>query len=207
MFEKFLSLEPEKQERMLNAAMKEFAQRGFKNASTNEIVTEAGISKGLLFHYFHNKKELYLFVYGYVLDLLVREFFDKIDLNETDLLARLQHYSQLKVEIIQKHPEMFSFALSAVREEAPEVKPELESRNQAVLADNQARLFEGIDHSLFKEDIDIPKAIHVILWTLEGISAREKAKVAASALDSAYYDQILEEMDAYLALFKQAFYK
>lgn len=56
LFSKFLNLNPEKQDRILNAALKEFAQKGYQNASTNEIVKEAGISKGLLFHYFNNKR-------------------------------------------------------------------------------------------------------------------------------------------------------
>lgn len=61
MFAKFLSLDKEKQDRIINAAMKEFAQKGYDKASTNEMVKEAGISKGLLFHYFQNKKQLYFF--------------------------------------------------------------------------------------------------------------------------------------------------
>ena len=65
MFSKFLNLKPEKQERILEAAIKEFADKGFEKASTNEIVKEAGISKGILFHYFQNKKKLFLFVFDY----------------------------------------------------------------------------------------------------------------------------------------------
>ena len=60
-----MSLSEEKQQRILNAALKEFAQKGYKNASTNQIVKEADISKGLLFHYFKNKKQLFLFLYDY----------------------------------------------------------------------------------------------------------------------------------------------
>ena len=50
MFSKFLNLELEKQDRIINAAIKEFAQKGYDKASTNEIVKEAGISKGLLYN-------------------------------------------------------------------------------------------------------------------------------------------------------------
>ena len=60
MFSKFLNLD-EKQDRILNAAIKEFAQKGYDSASTNEIVKEAGISKGLLFHYFKIKSSYFSF--------------------------------------------------------------------------------------------------------------------------------------------------
>lgn len=51
MNEKFFDLKKEKQDRMINAALKVFAENGFRRASTDEMVKEAGISKGLLFHY------------------------------------------------------------------------------------------------------------------------------------------------------------
>lgn len=48
-YPKFINLEAEKRERIINAALKEFAQKGYDKASTNEIIKEAGISKGSLF--------------------------------------------------------------------------------------------------------------------------------------------------------------
>ena len=54
MNEKFFDLKKEKQDRMINAALKVFALNGYRHASTDDIVREAAISKGLLFHYFEN---------------------------------------------------------------------------------------------------------------------------------------------------------
>jgi AcrR family transcriptional regulator len=61
MFSKFLSLDREKQDRILNAAIKEFALKGYKNASTNEIVREAEISKGLLFIISRTRRSCFCF--------------------------------------------------------------------------------------------------------------------------------------------------
>jgi len=44
MNEKFFDLKKEKQDRMINAALKVFAMNGYEHASTDEIVKEAGIS-------------------------------------------------------------------------------------------------------------------------------------------------------------------
>ena len=44
MNEKFFDLNKEKQDRMINASLKLFALNGYKHASTDDIVTEAGIS-------------------------------------------------------------------------------------------------------------------------------------------------------------------
>ena len=62
---KFFDIKKEKQDRIINAALKVIALRGFSHASTDEIVKEAGISKGLLFHYFENKQGLLDYLYGY----------------------------------------------------------------------------------------------------------------------------------------------
>ncbi len=40
------------------AARRVFARRGYSEAATDEIAREAGVSPGLVFHYFKNKKEL-----------------------------------------------------------------------------------------------------------------------------------------------------
>lgn len=63
MNDKFYLLEEEKQLKIINAAMEVFGKNEYKKASTDLIAAKAGISKGLLFYYFHNKKELYMFIY------------------------------------------------------------------------------------------------------------------------------------------------
>ena len=49
MNDKFFDLKKEKQDRIINASLKIFALNGYSRASTDEIVKEAEISKGLLF--------------------------------------------------------------------------------------------------------------------------------------------------------------
>ena len=60
---KFYALPQEKQTAILNAGFHVFSQNSYKKSPVSEIAEAAGISKALLFHYFHNKKELYLFLW------------------------------------------------------------------------------------------------------------------------------------------------
>ncbi len=64
----FLQLQPEKQKRVLEAAVKEFAEKGYGRASMNLVVERAGISKGALFKYFGSKGGLFAFVYRMALE-------------------------------------------------------------------------------------------------------------------------------------------
>ncbi|MGN0354512.1 MAG: TetR/AcrR family transcriptional regulator [Muricoprocola sp.] len=53
----------EKQQAIINAGYRAFSQNSYKNSPMSEIADSAGISKFLLFYYFRNKKELYLFLW------------------------------------------------------------------------------------------------------------------------------------------------
>lgn len=122
MVSKFLNLDSEKQNRILNAAINEFAEKGYENASTNEIVKDAGISKGLLFHYFKNKKQLFLFLYDYCIDVSMTEFYKKIDLNERDFFVRLRQIHLIKAELLNKYPKMLKFIEVANMEKSSDIE-------------------------------------------------------------------------------------
>ena len=55
----FLNLAPEKQEKLLSAAVREFTERPYNEASINRIVREAGIPRGSFYMYFRDKEDLF----------------------------------------------------------------------------------------------------------------------------------------------------
>ena len=48
----------DKRERILDAAIKVFARRGYHGSRISDIAREAGIAYGLVYHYFENKEEI-----------------------------------------------------------------------------------------------------------------------------------------------------
>jgi AcrR family transcriptional regulator len=48
----------DRREQILEAAMRVFAQKGFVRATNKDIAHEAGITSGLIYHYFENKEAL-----------------------------------------------------------------------------------------------------------------------------------------------------
>ena len=65
---KFESLPEERREAIVSAAVETFGKNDYKNALTETIARRAGISKGLLFFYFKNKKELYLYLMEHLME-------------------------------------------------------------------------------------------------------------------------------------------
>ncbi len=57
--DRFDNLDPDKQQRLFEAAADEFADHGFEGASLNRIIDRAGMSKGSLYYYFNDKSDLF----------------------------------------------------------------------------------------------------------------------------------------------------
>ena len=58
----FFNLPEEKREKIINAAIDEFAEYGLENASTNRIVANSGIAKGSFYQYFTDKQDVFLYL-------------------------------------------------------------------------------------------------------------------------------------------------
>lgn len=65
----FFNLPEDKRKKVTEAALNEFASRPYGKASLSKIVANAGISKGSMYQYFEDKKDLFL----YLVDLAFKE--------------------------------------------------------------------------------------------------------------------------------------
>lgn len=203
MNEKFYSLEPEKRERIINAALKEFARSGYEKASTNEIIKEAQISKGSLFNYFHSKKELYLFLLQYVIELIEKNFAE-INVNERDFFKRIRDVGLIKFRIYSKYPQAFFFLKSVASEDAAEVKSETDRLGKNFIERSFEKMYQNIDLTKFRDDIDIQKAMNIINWT--ALSFAEQQRNRVHSFEDINTD-LLREWDGYLDILKRCFYK
>ena len=106
MNDKFFDLKQEKQDRMINASLKIFSRGGYRHASTDEIVKEAGISKGLLFHYFGSKLGLYGFLFDYSARFMLLELSREVKRSETDYFALTKQMEQARMQVMKLYPYM-----------------------------------------------------------------------------------------------------
>ncbi len=202
-YSKFHSLPSKKQVRIMNAAMKQFVQSGYEKASTNEIVKEAQISKGSLFNYFHNKKDLYFYLIENALKI-VDVIFAEVDITERDLFKRLSQIGFIKLKIQQKYPLLFDFLKSTQLEQSPEVKNEIDSIMMNILNVSLSRVYENIDFSKFRDDVNPEKALHILNWTMLGFAEAQKEKI--KSFESVGIE-LMAEWDEYMKMLKRAFYK
>lgn len=127
---KFFDLKQEKQDRIINAALKIFALNGYQHASTDDIVKEAHISKGLLFHYFDSKIGVYTFLHEYCTKLLSLELSSAIDPSETSYFEIRRQMEAAKLQALKNYPFMIMFMNKSEHETVTEALLETEeSRN------------------------------------------------------------------------------
>lgn len=85
----FLNLAPEKQEKLLSAAVREFAERPYNEASINRIVREAGIPRGSFYMYFRDKEDLFHYLMEECIDELLLVFEEVLRSQGGDIFAAL----------------------------------------------------------------------------------------------------------------------
>ena len=203
---KIMTMDPEKRDRVINAAMNEFT-KGYKSACTDTIVREAGISKGLLFHYFGTKEGLYGFILKNACEMIYNEYLSLIQLEQSDVIEKLWQMTLLKMDLSYKHPALLDFLAKAyveLQENPNEEFTKYFTKTRSIAIENA---LADIDTSLFKEEIDAKKAANIALWTLNGYT---NSQINANMCMEDYkkeYDRYLEELKEYIDILRETLYK
>lgn len=133
MHESFYALKEEKRDRIINAAMKIFAQSPYRKASTDDIAAMAEISKGSLFYHFKNKPDLYCFLYQYSCTKIYNKIEQYKAMEETDFFERNIKVVNARVHTMMEYPFIFDFALRAYYETDTAVEKNIKVINQNIL--------------------------------------------------------------------------
>lgn len=209
MSEKFLKLDEEKKARIIRAALKEFAEKGYKQASTNQIVKQAGIGKGMLFYYFNSKEELFHFLLNYSFDILLNHYLSLIREDIDDLIERLADISQLKLQLITEFPEVNEFLSKFFLDNGLEIPEAARKKYEEVYTLSLAKVYgnRNINKSLFRDDVDPDKAYQLIEWSIQGYQNDLLARFNGKTVQDVDIDPLWDEFDDYLEILKTCFYK
>ncbi len=168
MNEKFFDLKKEKQDRMINASLKVFAMNGYAHASTDDIVREAGISKGLLFHYFVSKLGLYSFIYDYSIRYVILELTTGVDKEETDYFRLVEQIKEAELQVMRNYPYMMFFLNNSRLENVSEVLVETEDKRN-ILSERYAQILSQATGEELDERLSLEQLSEMIRFTTEGL--------------------------------------
>lgn len=112
----------DKQNRITEAAILEFSEKGFENANTNRIARDANISVGSLFKYFESKTDLFLYIVKLAEAELESQihgvlsmgkgFFETVEM----ILSLIDEYSKTDKALVRLYHEMTSIGQSSLVE-------------------------------------------------------------------------------------------
>ncbi|MDV3429201.1 MAG: TetR/AcrR family transcriptional regulator [Bacillota bacterium] len=199
--EKFFNLPVDKQNTIIDAALKTFGTNGYKKTSVSDIAASAGISKAMVFHYFGTKKSLYLYLIELCGNIIMNEINEKFDSTLTDFFDRILLSTDIEISAIKKHTAILNFLTSMYFETDEEVKDDIKS----ILAQGDGFrnkiAFDGIDYSKFKEGIDLKLVMKMLMWIADGFTNQ------LSNNKEVDFDEISKEFYDCMNLLKKNFYK
>ena len=199
---KFFRLSQDRQDLIRNSAMLEFGDNTFKKTSADAIAKRAGVSKGLLFHYFKDKREMYLYLFEYAIDVCVGKYERWTDyLGETDFFMALEKGHQIKMDLVRRYPGMFRFVMRAYYEQDSLLTPKLRKKLDSVLERTTEDFMSRMDLYKFKPGVDPRQVIRLLTLASEGMLAE------TGAITAGEIDQLFGEYKQYADMLRKFLYK
>ncbi|MBA4495686.1 TetR/AcrR family transcriptional regulator [Paenactinomyces guangxiensis] len=208
MADPYQQIPEDKRDKVLQAAIKEFARCGYERASTNQIIQEANISKGLLFHYFKNKKNLFLATLDYCFNLLLNHMQPYMEEMSADFFERLLELGKAKMKMFLDHPLEYRILMIAFADAPAEIAEEIKQRYEQTEAISYSFMLRGIDHSKFRPEIDQEKAIQLVMLSLEAMRNQWLQRFQVNEDKGlSQFDDALQEMEQMVEILKYGVYR
>lgn len=196
-------MDPTKKLNLINAAFVEFGANRFEKASTNVIVKKAGISKGLLYHYFKTKDELFDYLIDFSMKAVAVPIAEEIGFKEKDIIKRIEKISLLKLEIMAEYPGLVAFSkVMYAGMDYEQIKEQIMKYNPIPI---DMYYSHNVDETLFRDEIDVKMAVMTIQSTLEKIADGYLAKINMGIDEG--IDAIITIFNQYLKHFRVTYYK
>lgn len=160
----FKRLPEEKQHRILDAAIAQFAQNGYEQTSMNRVVHEAGISKGSLFQYFNSKFDLFNTVVSYATKLVRAKLRDQRDATRQQPFShRLTRILDAGFQFIREHPLLSRIYFQMLHSgKAPCGDSKLSGLHSESVSFLSRIIQEGVENGDLREDLDVNKTAFLL---------------------------------------------
>lgn len=107
---------PDKRQRILDAALKVFAERGFYNAKVSEVARAAGVADGTIYLYFENKDDLLIQLFEDRMEYIIRRLSDELERSQGTPLDRIRSLIHLHVDLATHDPDLAEFITVELRQ-------------------------------------------------------------------------------------------
>lgn len=182
----FFNLEPERRAAIIAAAVREFAEHPFEQASLTKIVESCGIAKGSMYQYFEDKKDLYL----YIVDLAYeqkRAYVSRAFGVQGDIFAILDEYYRMSYQFALDHPLLHQVANKFWDSRSDQLRTELEKGRLSRARDFARVLKEAMAEGIVNSQLD-PEAVFFVYHAV----GKELIDHFAQGCDDRFLQQVLD---------------
>lgn len=197
MNERFFELKKDRQDRIINGAMRIFAENGYRHASTDEMVAAASISKGLLFHYFKSKKGTWLFLYEYCTRYMLLELREAGRRRGCDFFEMYRELLKADAAVLRRYPYLTLF-LKRADGELEQIDPDSSALAQELrhaVAEFRTELMGGTGRPPFLSEEDAQKISSLLEYARLGLI---RELLEADGTQDPLHEQYEEKLSGYL---------
>ncbi|HHY26321.1 MAG TPA: TetR/AcrR family transcriptional regulator [Desulfitobacterium dehalogenans] len=159
----FFNLPEEKRNRIIEAAIQEFAAYAFDQASIARIIEQAGIPRGSFYQYFKNLKDLYKYIFNIVVEKKLHYFDAKVpDLHGDgfEFFSTLQRLFAVGLEFAQDHPELLALGHRFMKETNVQLREEVMAEQAPKSTNFYGNMLQrGFELGQLDPSVDYPTAL------------------------------------------------
>ena len=178
-----------------DAAVKVIKENGFHKARMSDIAREAGISYGLVYHYYGNKQDLFDAVLNRWWDDLFEVLNELRKTAEEEVSAKLRRIIFYFLDSYQERPGLVSIFITQISRSTPNLTPSRLARFQTFMSLTEEIMSEGQARQMLRADFRARYLTYIFLGALETfVSAMVLAeqKIHGQAQKQRIADCILE---------------
>lgn len=176
-------------EKILIASLEEFGNKDYSLVSVNDICKNHKISKGLLFHYYKNKDELFQLCVEKLFVELSSYIKENFKINNSNIEENLRAYVQIRFEFFHKYPYYKQIFYTSVINPPKHLIYEINILREPMIEINKYFWREIIKDLKLKSNINIEDAIEVIT----GLGNYLHLKIQYGELQSDYIESGMVE--------------
>lgn len=168
-------------EKILQAAITEFSASGYDKVAMENICTRHGISKGMMYHYYSGKDDLFLLCVQNMYQMMQQYLEENMaELEKKDALHALKEFWMLRESFFGEHPPFKNIFENALLRTPPHLFEKIEEIRGPIEALNRQFLHRTIGkielrENLKKENVSIYlEAMESVFWKLVEQYRREQ---------------------------------
>jgi len=142
----------EKYRKIIDAATKVFAKKGFYNAKVSEIAQEAGIADGTIYIYFKHKDDILISLFEEKMQEVLDNMKQQISL-ESDPLKKIEKFALVHLKLIQDNKDIAEIIQVELRQSSKFMKNYHNTKFFEYLDLIGRIIQEGQEKGLVREDI------------------------------------------------------